>query len=168
MHEYPDKRLRKKTSRKVGTHPEMTMPEINSQTTGIAEQSLAQPASSSSSSILTPVGPIGFSVAGAAEYTKASQNYLIALELASRAVAKYKKSDSVSEFHVQIAVDALGGDQGNRIRRISEVGSLLIGAGLGYLAMVIYGSSYTFKNALILFTPLLIGFTLYSYSWGRR
>jgi hypothetical protein len=145
----------------------MTTPEANSERTDTTGQPPTQTTNSNYSSILSQVGPIGFSAAGAAEYTKASQGYLIALEQASRAVAKAKKSDSVSEFHVQIAVDALGGDHNSRFRRISETGSLLIGLGLGNLAMVIYGSSYTFRNALIVFVPLLVGFTLYSYSWGR-
>jgi hypothetical protein len=145
----------------------MTTPEINAERIAPAAQPTIQANGSNFDSIVNQVGPTGFSPAGAAEYTKATQGYLIALEQASRAVAKAKKSDSVSESHVQIAVGSLGGDHNSRFRHIGQAGSLLIGSGLGYFAMVIYGSSYTFKNSVIIFLPLLFGFILYAYSWGR-
>jgi hypothetical protein len=109
----------------------------------------------------------GFSPGGTREYEKISQEYLIALAEASRAVALRKKADSASAFHVQIAAEALSGDRSRAARRSGEIGALLIGGGFSYLGSVIYGSSYTFKNAVIVFIPLLVGCALYVYSVAR-
>ena len=109
-----------------------------------------------------------FSADGLDAYTKACDSYADALEEASRAVAKHRRSGSTEPFHIQIAIDALGsGGSGGRIARIREVGILMIGAGLGYLSIMISSSSYGTKNMVLTFIFLLIGFTAYAYSWDR-
>ena len=115
----------------------------------------------------TPESLDGFSPGGAKEYEKISQEYLIALAETSRAVALRKNADVASPFHVQVAAEALGGDRGRFAQRLGEIGTLLIGGGLSYLGTVVYGSSYTFKNSLIVFVPLLIGCILYAYRLAR-
>jgi hypothetical protein len=108
-----------------------------------------------------------FSIEGREEFSRAGELYLTALEQASIAVARRKQADSISAPHVQLAVDALDSQPKKRIERIREIGILLIGAGFGYLSITIFGDSYTFKNALLSFIPLLVGFAFYAYSLGR-
>jgi len=112
--------------------------------------------------------PTDFSPAGLAEYEDAARNYIVALEQASRGLARLKNSDLISAYHVQLAVDLLSSGKKRWVSRISDVGTLLIGAGLGYLGSMVFGSSYTFKNALISFAPLLLGCVAYAYAWGRQ
>jgi hypothetical protein len=128
------------------------------------DEASARPTGSSGQ---TPASLDGFSPGGAKEYEKISQEYLIALAETSRAVALRKNADVASPFHVQVAAETLGGDRGRTAQRLGEIGTLLIGGGLSYLGTVIYGSSYTFKNSLIVFIPLLIGCILYAYRLAR-
>jgi hypothetical protein len=113
------------------------------------------------------VTPLEFSPEGFDEYAKATDSYTAALEEASRVIAKHKRAASIAPFHVQLAIDALDGGHGGRIERVREIGILLIGAGLGYLSIMISSSSYTPKNFLLTFIPLILGFAAYAYSWGR-
>jgi hypothetical protein len=110
---------------------------------------------------------MGFGRDGAQEYDKAVREYLIGLEQLSRALARKRKSEVVSPFDVQQATVFLGADPDRKFRHIGEIGTLLIGAGLAYLGNVIFGSSYTFGSALLVFLPLLVGCILYAFSWGR-
>jgi hypothetical protein len=109
----------------------------------------------------------GFDPAGASEYEKQSREYRKALEQVSRAIAKQRNSDSVIPFHVQLAVESLGKDSGQKFKRLNELGALLIGASLANLGVIIFGSAYTFKSALLVFIPLLPGCILYAYTWRR-
>jgi hypothetical protein len=109
-----------------------------------------------------------FSPNGLDAYTKACDSYADNLEEASRAVAKHRRSGSIEPFHIQLAIDALGsGDSEGRIARIREVGILMIGAGLGYLSIMISSDTYGIKNLVLTFIFLLIGCTAYAYTWNR-
>jgi hypothetical protein len=105
---------------------------------------------------------------GVAAYEKAAQDYIIALEQTSRAKAKLKNSNVIVPYHVQLAVDFLSSGKKGWVARVSDVGVLLIGAGLGYLGNMIFGSSYTVRNSIFSFVPLLLGCMAYAYAWGRR
>ena len=109
----------------------------------------------------------GFGPSGAAEYNKFVDEYSIALKQASRAVAQLRKAEVVAPFDVQIAAGSLNVNRNNRFRHIGEIGTLLIGAGLAYACNVMFTSSWTFKNALIMFIPIIVGSILYTYTWRR-
>jgi hypothetical protein len=109
-----------------------------------------------------------FSPAGLVKYDNATRNYVVALQQTSRGIARLKNSDLISAYHVQLAVDLLSSGKKTWVSRISDVGTLLIGAGLGYFGGMVFDSSYTFKNLLISFVPLLLGCVAYAYAWGRR
>jgi hypothetical protein len=109
----------------------------------------------------------GFGEDGAAEYHEFVSKYLIALEQVSRASARNRESEVVSPFDVRVAASSLRGFGNNKTKHADEIGTLLIGASLAYLGSVIYGSNYTWGNALLIFLPLLIGGILYAYSWNR-
>lgn len=108
-----------------------------------------------------------FSIDSRDEFSRACELYFSALEQASIAVARRKQADSISAPHVQLAVDALDSQPKRRTERIREIGILLIGVGAGYLSITIFGDSYTFKNSLLSFIPLLVGFAFYAYSLGK-
>jgi hypothetical protein len=108
-----------------------------------------------------------FSEAASVELSRYGTAYLLALEQASRAVADGKGAEMVLASDVQTAAAALGAKRNRKFKRIGEVGALLVGAGLGYVGTVVLTSSYTFKNALVAFIPLLVGTALYILSWAR-
>lgn len=114
---------------------------------------------------------VGFGPDGAKEYQKIAQEYLIGLEQLSRVLARKRKSEVVSPFDVQTAAVSMGDSPERKLRHLSELGTLFVGAGLAYLGNVIFAppspSPYTFKNALLVFLPLLVGCILYAFSWGR-
>lgn len=109
----------------------------------------------------------GFGPHGAARYERYVQEYLITLEKASRAVAKQRGVEVVGPTEVKLAADSLGIVGDRKAKRAGEMGALLIGAGLAYLASVLVEHKTTFVNALISFIPLLIGVALIVFSWSR-
>jgi hypothetical protein len=112
-------------------------------------------------------GVVVFSEAASVELSKYGAEYVLGLEQVSRALAQGKGAEMVLAADVQTAAAGLGARQHGKFKRIGEVGALLIGAGLGYVGTVVLSSSYTFKNALVAFIPLLVGTALYIASWTR-
>jgi len=108
-----------------------------------------------------------FSREGLVEYEETVRSYMVDLQEASETIARHKKSDTIAAFHVQLATDALGSGKSEVIERLREIGILVIGAGLGFLTVMITTSSYTPKNWLLTFIPLLLGGSAYFYCWGR-
>lgn len=109
-----------------------------------------------------------FSADGLEAYEKALQDYIIALEQTSRAKARLKNSSAIDSYHVQLAVDFLNNGNKSWVAHVSDVGVLLIGAGLAYLGNIIFGSSHTTTDLVFTFVPLLLGGMAYAYAWGRR
>ncbi|MEV4660122.1 hypothetical protein [Micromonospora sp. NPDC049301] len=116
---------------------------------------------------LVATASLRFSPEAAAEHAAAIAKYISSLELISRAIADQKQSDDVSAHHVRLAAESLGTSGSKRDRRLSEMGTLLVGAALGYLGNVAISDDYTWKNFIIFTIPFAIGLFLYAYTLGR-
>ncbi|WFF00705.1 hypothetical protein [Micromonospora sp. WMMD964] len=116
---------------------------------------------------LVAAASLRFSPEAAAEHAAAIAKYISSLELISRAIADQKQSDDVSAHHVRTAAESLGTSGSKRDRRLSEMGTLLTGAALGYLGNVAISDDYTWKNFVIFTVPFAIGLFLYAYTLGR-
>ncbi len=147
-------------------HQEVPMAEGSQELGGVSRGRQSQ-APRSAKAASGRLGTGDFSPNGLAEFKKATDNYVMALEQACQAIARRRRSDQVSEYEVRLATDVLDTRRTGRTERIREIGILLIGAGLSYLTVMVFGSSYTFRNALITFVPLLFGSIAYAYSWGQ-
>lgn len=144
------------------------MPDSSLEVGGSASEHRARILKTTDDSVQIVAELNGYSPDGLEEYHKAAREYLIALDRLSTAKAKLKNSDTVGSYHVRVAVDMLNTGKSDWLSHVNDIGILLVGAGLGYLGIVIFGSSYTFKNAMIAFMPLLIGCIMYAYASGRQ
>jgi len=109
----------------------------------------------------------GFGEHGAEEFKRIVSEYITALEQLSRTIARDMESDAVSPPDVRAAQAALRGLKKAKGKHANEIGTALIGFGSAYLVSVIFSKAFTFGNGLLIFIPLLVGFTLCAYSWNR-
>jgi hypothetical protein len=112
---------------------------------------------------------LDFSKDATEKITKATADYVVAIQQAAVAAAVLKQSDQVSESDVDHAVSAIGYSRSNKkIRHLAELGGLLIGASLGLIGGLAVDSGFTVRNIFISFAPLVLGGVMYAYAWGRE
>jgi hypothetical protein len=102
------------------------------------------------------------------EHERTTIEYATMLIQLSRDIAKQKKSDDVQAYHVGLAAEALGKTKASTaLRRLAELGTLVAGAGLGFLGNVVIADDFTAGNTLMFMIPIAIGMGLWTYTLGR-
>lgn len=109
-----------------------------------------------------------FSSEASVEFDKRVADYIESLRAVSSGIARAKSADVVSAHHVRVASEALGsGRASDRVRRVGEIGVLILGAGLGYLGNTVAAGAYTFANAAVIGVSLTVGAAMFMFSWSR-
>jgi hypothetical protein len=89
-------------------------------------------------------------------------------ELATNA-ARAKNADVVSKSDITFAANAMGMSiTKKRYKVASDFGAGFIGAALAGGVAIVIADTYTFKTALAVGIPLLIGLALYIYSYAGK
>jgi hypothetical protein len=111
--------------------------------------------------------PLSFSPSAASEMAATVEKYRLSLESGSRAFALAKHSDVVSASDIQLAASSLVVKQERgKIQRIRDISVLVMGLGLGELAIMVLSSTYTVRDLVLMFIPLLVGAVIYAFCWG--